>query len=210
MIATETLIIGGGIAGCSTALHLAESGRAVSLLENGGIASEASGVNAGSIGGAGWGRMPDLEAYLTMGSLELFKQMQLDRGYDIEFRHSGTLQAIQSEAQYAYARDHVLSRHADGHDLEILSSREVRALEPEWNPALPGAIYSPRRGQADPLKTTRAFADAAAKAGARIYLNWPATSIQSQPDGTYFVTTPNDTFHVGALILAAGAWCGPL
>src|SRR5438270_12506121 len=88
---SDILIIGGGIAGSSAALFLAEHGRRVTLLERGEISSEASGVNAGSIGGLGWGYTPDLEALLTMGSLELFKQMQLDRGYDIEFRHSGTL-----------------------------------------------------------------------------------------------------------------------
>src|SRR5439155_12960194 len=94
MTETEMVIIGGGIAGASTAYHLAQHGHDVTLLERGDIASEASGVNAGSLGGTGWGHVPDLEAYLTMGSLEIFKTLQLDLGYDIEFRQSGTLQAI--------------------------------------------------------------------------------------------------------------------
>src|SRR5215510_720637 len=86
---TEIVIIGGGIAGASTAYHLAQYGHDVTLLERGDIASEASGVNAGCIGATGWGNVPDLEAYLTMGSLEIFKTLQLDMQYDIEFRQSG-------------------------------------------------------------------------------------------------------------------------
>ena len=49
---TEVLIIGGGIAGSSTAFHLAEQGHDVILLERGEIASEASGQNMGGLGGS--------------------------------------------------------------------------------------------------------------------------------------------------------------
>ena len=89
---TEVIVIGGGIAGGSTAYHLAAHGRDVTLLERGDIASEASGVNAGGIGALGWGHLPNLQSYLTMGSLQIFKHLQLELGYDIEFRASGALQ----------------------------------------------------------------------------------------------------------------------
>ena len=98
----EVLIIGGGIAGASTAFHLAEQGGDVLLLERGEIASEASGVNMGGLGGSGWGNNPDLLSHLTAGSVEIFKRMQIDLGYDIEFRLSGTLTAIHTDAQYEY------------------------------------------------------------------------------------------------------------
>ena len=58
MTETEIVIIGGGIAGTSTAYHLAQYGHDVTLLERGDIASGASGVNAGSIGATGWGVYP--------------------------------------------------------------------------------------------------------------------------------------------------------
>src|SRR5262249_61276749 len=135
MTETEIVIIGGGIAGASTAYHLAQYGHDVTLLERGDIASEASGVNAGSIGAIGWGNAPDLEAYLTMGSLEIFQSLQLDLGYDIAFRQSGCLQAIHTEAQYVYTSDGVPYLRAYGHSVELLSSREARNIEPELNPA---------------------------------------------------------------------------
>jgi sarcosine oxidase subunit beta len=200
-------IIGGGIAGTSTAYHLAQCGYNVTLLERGDIASEASGVNAGSIGAIGWGRLPDLQAYLTMGSLEIFKSLQLDLGYAIEFRQAGGLQAMHNEAQYAFARDRVLDLRARGYDVELLTTREARSLDPEVNAALPGCMYLPLRGQANPQKATRAFATAAARRGARILTQHAVTAMQARGDNTYLVETTQGLFETGTLVIAAGAWC---
>ncbi|HMI72468.1 MAG TPA: FAD-dependent oxidoreductase, partial [Solirubrobacteraceae bacterium] len=76
-IETDILVIGGGIAGASAAYHLAAHGRRVVLVERGEIASGASGVNMGGIDSIGWGHAPDLQAYLTAGSVELFEAVQL-------------------------------------------------------------------------------------------------------------------------------------
>ena len=74
------MIIGGGIAGAATACHLAQHSERVTLSERGRIAGEASGVNPGGLGGLGWGHNPDLQSYLTAGSFEVFKVLQLDMG----------------------------------------------------------------------------------------------------------------------------------
>lgn len=206
----DCLIIGGGIAGVSTAYHLAEYGDRVTLLERGEIASEASGVNAGQIGALGWGDMPNLQSYLTMGSMELFKALQLDHGYDIAFRQSGALQVIQTEAQYDFMRDQVSVWQADGYQVELLSMREARSIEPELNPALLGVMYMPLRSQADPRVATRALAQAAERHSATICTGHAVTGMQVGGDGTYRVETPYETFLTGKLVLAAGAWCAPI
>ena len=78
------------------------------------------------------------------------------------WRQSGAMQAIQTEAQYAFIRDRVRDWQAGGYQVELLTMREARTIEPEINPALLGAMYTPLRGQADPKMATRAFAAAAA------------------------------------------------
>ena len=147
MTDSEVIVIGGGIAGVSTAYHLAEHGRSVILLERGEIASEASGVNAGGIGALGWGHVPNLESYLTMGSLQIFRSLQIELGYDIEFRASGALQAIQTARQYEYSRDNVLSLKSRGYTAELLTVNEARSIEPELNPELLGAVHFPFGGR---------------------------------------------------------------
>ena len=210
MADSEIVIIGGGIAGASAAFHLAEHGRSVILLERGEIASEASGVNAGAIGAMGWGNLPDLQSYLTMGSLQIFKALQLDYGYDLEFRASGALQAIQTAEQYSFTRDQVLSLKSRGYYVELLTAREVRAIEPEFNPELPGAMHFPFRAQADPEKATRAFAAAAAQHGAEVLTGREVTGIAKLEGGGYRVTCSSEAYNTQQLVLAAGAWCEPL
>ena len=144
-----------------------------------------------------------------MGSLEIFKTMQLDLGFDLEFRMSGSLQAIQDETQYEFIRDRILSHRSQGYQVELLSPREARAIEPGLNPNLPGYMYSPLRAQANPVKATQSFATAAERLGARVLTGCEVVSISTMPDDSYRVTTPTGEFLTGKLALAAGAWCGP-
>ncbi len=210
MADSEVIVIGGGIAGTSAAYHLAEHGRSVVLLERGDIASEASGVNAGGIGALGWGNRPGLESCLTMGSLRIFQSLQLELGYDIEFRASGALQSIQTAEEYEYARDQVLSLKSRGYTVELLTVNEARSIEPELNPELRGAMHFPLRAQADPRKATRAFAAAAAHRGAQVLTGREVTEISCLPDGTYRVDCSGERHIAKQLVLAAGAWCGPV
>src|SRR5262245_13161886 len=167
-IEAEVLVVGGGIAGASAAYHLALLGHRVVLLERGDVASGASGVNAGQIDSVGWGHTPDLQAHLTAGSLEIFESVQLDQGEDIELRRSGALQVIHTPEQHDFTRDRVAGLRARGHAVELLSIREALSLEPGLSPALLGAMYSPFRSQADPVKATCAFARLAERHGARV------------------------------------------
>lgn len=48
-VTTDVLIIGGGLIGCSTALHLVRRGITVRVIEKDYVARHASGVNAGGV-----------------------------------------------------------------------------------------------------------------------------------------------------------------
>jgi glycine/D-amino acid oxidase-like deaminating enzyme len=207
---TEVLVVGGGIAGASAAYHLAGHGRRVTLLERGEIASGASGVNAGAIDSVGWGHEPDLQAHLTAGSVEIFKAVQLDHGEDIEFRQSGALQVIHTQAQHDFERRRVEALKARGHQVELLTTREARALEPGLSPALLGAMYSPLRSQADPQRATRALARLAERRGVRVLTNRAVTTLAPRPAGGWVAGTAAGDVVAGALVIAAGAWCAPV
>ena len=207
---SDVLVIGAGICGVTTAFHLAQHGHKVTVLERGNIASEASGVNAGGLGGLGWGNNPDLQSYLTAGSFEIFKSLQLDMGYDIEFIAPGGLQGIHNEEQWDWVRDRVLNYQTQGYHAELLTSREARAIEPEASESIPGFMYLSKRGKANPTKTTVAFGEAATALGADLRIGHNVEDMNQQTDGSWQVQTNQGIFSAKTIVLAVGAWSKPV
>ena len=72
---------------------------------------------------------------------------------------------------------------ARGHTVELLTIREARAIEPSLSPALLGAMYSPLRSQADPVKATRAFARLAEREGARVLTEHEVRALTPRSSG---------------------------
>jgi len=197
---TDILVIGGGIAGTATTCFLAQHGRQVLLLEQSELAAEASGLNAGTLWATGWGRTPDLSSTLCMGSLEIFQTLQLDLGYDLEFRQDGSLQAMQTEEEHAFARREAQKLLARGHHVELLDSRDARDIEPALAPGIVGCLYYPYGGNADPVKTALALASLAQRRGATILTHHEVTDIAHLDDGAYQVVTPLATFRAKTLV----------
>jgi len=207
----DVIIIGAGIAGSSAAFHLAEnSSLKILLIDKNNVSSGASGLNAGHISSTGLGNNPDMQSYLTHGSLEIFKSFQIDRGYDIEFRQSGSLSVIQTEEQYKFNLSNVLSLKSKDLNVDLISAKQAKSIEPDINDNMEGYIYYPLRAQADPVKSTNAFAKEAIKLGAKLKTNEEVTNILYKNDNTYEIITKNNQYSSNKLIIATGAWSNKL
>ena len=130
--------------------------------------------------------------------------------YDIEFRQSGSLAAIQTKSQYDFVMDTVMQMKKAGKNVEILSTREARSIEPEISENFLGFVFYPLRAQADPVKSTVAFSDAAFKSGVQININEEVKNIEQNSDNTYNLQTSLNNYYCKNLILATGAWSNKL
>jgi sarcosine oxidase len=99
---------------------------------------------------------------------------------------------------------------ASGLAVAEISPGELAARQPQYA-GLDGemGVWDPGGGICFPERNVRAHAEAARRAGAEVYLNTMALSIQERPDGVA-VLTPTIEFRASQVVVAAGAWLGKL
>jgi sarcosine oxidase subunit beta len=186
---TDVIIIGGGIAGCTTAYFLARDGVEVTLLEQFSLASLASGSNAGSLHaqiqpepllefGQPWVRqfLPALGFYKE--SMRIWRDIESTLGVDLEVVQSGGIVVATNDAEMRFLADKAALERRAGIETELLSASELHDRAPYVASTQVGAAFCPIEGKANPLEAARAFAAAARDLGATILEREPVTAIR--------------------------------
>jgi sarcosine oxidase subunit beta len=95
-----------------------------------------------------------------------------------------------------------------GIDTDLVDARTLRDIDPNVNVEdVTLAGYEPRSGYADPVATTRGFADAAARRGATFILHRPVASITAiNGTATGVKDAAGRRFDAGAVCVVAGPW----
>jgi gamma-glutamylputrescine oxidase len=182
----DVAIVGGGLAGLTAALELAERGHSVVLLEAKEVAWGASGRNGGqAIHGLACDQSV-IEAQLglddarkvwqmTLDALDLLRQRSQRYQIDCDWR-DGYLGLATSpgkaKALWTWA-EHMASVY--GTDFTLVSAADVG----QWiaSPRYHGGLHDPRSGHLHPLKYALGVASAAAAAGVQIFEHSPVTRL---------------------------------
>ncbi len=215
---SDLLIIGGGFFGLSTALHAAEAGLSVTLIEAHRIAWGASGRNAGFVVPnfarvdpdairAADGAQGERLIALAAGSSDLVFDLVRRHGIDCDAGQTGWIQPSHSDAAFSKAQSRVRQWSGLGRPVEVLNRAHVAQLTgvPGWR----GGWIDWSGGVLNPVAYARGLAAAAAKAGARLHEESPVTNLQRQ-GADWLVTTPAGRITARRVILATNAYVGPL
>ncbi|MDA0703283.1 MAG: FAD-dependent oxidoreductase [Proteobacteria bacterium] len=199
----EVIIIGGGIQGCSTAVHLGLKGVRALLIEKNYPGRHASGVNAGGVSRIG--RFPS-ELPLSALSLEIWHDMESLVDDDCGFISNGRMKIAENEAEMEKLRERFNTVRALGHEHEqLIDQYELRQLEPDVAEHCVGGIYAPDCGHANPFRTTTAFARKARNLGQTIMEGVRVEKV-SRAAGVWTVRTDAGEFQAPVLVNTAGAW----
>ena len=95
----DAVVVGGGLIGSSIAYHLARAGVHTLLIEQGDLASGASGANFGNV------QVEDAEfglsLELTLRSYARFASLGAELNYEVGYRRTGNLLLIENQHQWA-------------------------------------------------------------------------------------------------------------
>ncbi len=205
----EVAIVGAGFTGLSAALHLAEAGRDVVVIDAQAPGWGASGRNGGQVI-AGVKDDPDVLEQRHGTALVATVGSGPDLVFDLIARHaidcspvrSGWLQLAVSEATLRVASGRAAQWQARGAPVRALDAREAARLS--GSGVYVGGWLDRRGGTVQPLAYARGLAAAAQRAGARIFSASPATGLAQ--NGGWDVQTPHGSVRAATVILATNAY----
>lgn len=210
----DVIVIGGGIAGCSTAWYLASDGVDVLLLEQSDLCDGASGANSGNLHvqiqaepyaefGADWARRfaPAIPFYLA--SMALWDEADAAFEQDLAIRRIGGIMVAMNQAELVMLAEKAAIETAAGSPVEMLSREDLQTLAPYVSNEAVGGLYCAAEGMADPLHATTAFAAAAEAAGATLLRGTGVTAIEQTTSG-FDVVTDSGTHTARRIVNAAG------
>ena len=170
------VIIGGGVAGCSVAYHLAKMGWSdVVLLERKQLTCGTTWHAAGLLG---QGRASPSMQKLAMYSADLYDSLEEETGLATGVKRNGSLLLAISEEREQEVRRLTASVAMNGLEAHLLSPKECEERYPGLNISdIRVGSFIPRDGQADPANVALALAKGARQRGAKIIENVKVTGV---------------------------------
>ena len=199
----EVVIIGGGIAGVSTLLSLAEKGVSVALVEKGRLAGEQSSRNWGFCRTQG---RDQSEVPLALEALRQWDRMNERVGGDVAFTRAGACYLCETDKEVAAYEAWLDAARQWQVQSRILTADEVDKVLPGSSRRWAGALYTANDGRAEPQRAVPLMAAAARRLGATITETCAARGVETKAGRISGVVTEKGTIACSSVIMAGGAW----
>jgi sarcosine oxidase subunit beta len=197
-------VVGAGAIGMSVAMHAAELGADVTIVERGYPASGSSSLSLGVFNR----QTPDsVELELRVRSIELLDELARTDGLPLE--RIGYLRLARAPEQLERFAAAVDAQRALGyHGGRVVDAAELPAFVPGLNcDDLVGALYGADDGALDGHLVCAAYQRRAEAAGARLLVRAPVDAVDVRADGIR-LRTPAADIRCDRLVNAAGPWAG--
>lgn len=206
---TQVVVIGGGIAGCSTLYHLTREGIAdCVLVERDELTSGTTWHSAAQV--TNFGAVQTMVGLKTH-SIKLYKELAADPDYPVGYHHGdGGLRLASEDWHLDGYREFASMAKGMGVEFDILDPEECKRRHPLISTdGLKGALWDGEDGDIDPAQLCQALARRARKAGAEVYRKTPVTGLTELTDG-WIVHTDSGDIRSESVVNAGGYRCNEI
>lgn len=198
----DTVVIGGGVMGCTVAVNLAAAGQAVAVVEKGGLCMQASGVNAGTL--AIQIKRAALIPYALKG-WELWRDTAQWLGMDAGFHQVGGITVAFTAEEADLLTERMEARRANGAPIEIIGANRAHELEPGLSDKPVLASWCALDGYASSNELGNLFRGALTRARVAIHEFTAVDKVERESQG-YVAHTPDGNIRASRVVMAGGMW----
>ena len=199
------VIVGGGIAGCSTAYHLAKMGKTdVLLLEQGKLTSGTTWHAAGLVGQMRPNRNMTVMSQYGIG---LYASLEAETGLATGWKQCGSVNVASTPERMQVLKKQTAMARSFGVECHLISPREVAGRYPIMRTDdLQGGIWLPGDGKANPADLCMSLAKGARNRGVKIHEGIEATGVIVEGGKVAGVRTTQGNIRCEVLVNCAGQW----
>lgn len=199
----DVIVIGGGVAGLSTAMQLAMHGTRVVVVERERLGNGSTGRAAGLLGQL---RGTAEATRMLMDGVEVVKD--LERRADVEiFVQTGSLRVAETPERAQEIADLVAMGKAIGFDIDHIDNDEVAERLPYMRTEdLLDACYCPTDGHLQPAELVSAYIKVGKSFGVQYKPNCPVEGVMLEGGKAKGVKTPDGLIEAPVIVNAAGPW----
>jgi glycine/D-amino acid oxidase-like deaminating enzyme len=199
------VVVGAGIVGASIAYHLSRrKDVAVTVLERDELCAGASGHSFAWLNS--FGKDPVSYHHFNRRSMDIWDRFARRLGMDLDLHWGGELRWESTPERAGALQQRIKQLQAWGYPIRIISSDELRELEPGISPGpVTTASFSEIDGRVDPLKVIEACLQRAGEDGTVVHTHTPVTKLCLDGGGRIeAVSTPSGEISCDVVVLANG------
>ena len=205
----QVVIVGGGIAGVSTAYHLTQLGvRDVVLLEQGKLTCGTTWHAAGLVGQT---RATRNATRMSQYGIGLYASLEKETGLATGWKQCGSLNVAKTQDRLTLMKRQMARAKSFGIEFEFISPAEAGRIAPILRTDdLAGAVWIPGDGKANPTDLTQSLAKGARNRGARIAEGVKVTGVTTangRVAGVQWKTADDEgTITCESIVNCGGQW----